>query len=71
MLDGYVTEHVQVQEDIGLLYQNLCAIEKDNKSKIVLLELRRDLLQPLVDVIIVFQVLSPEAYKDLYEKLLV
>jgi hypothetical protein len=39
-----VTENVQVNVDIGLLYQNLCAIEKDNKNKIALLERRRDLL---------------------------
>jgi len=65
VLDGFVTEHVQISKQISGLYKTLAKLEEDNKRKCLMIAKRRELIQPLVDGI------SPKAYVGLWRELMV
>lgn len=47
MLDGYVTEHIQIKQDISKLYKQLAMIETDKARAFAMTERRKDLLEPI------------------------
>ena len=59
-LDGYVTEHIQINKQISGLYKKLSQLEPDQSRQALMLLKRRELIQPLVDGI------SPKAYIGLW-----
>ena len=46
-LDGYVTEHIQINRDISQLYKYLITFENDNNRIFAMLERRINLLEPI------------------------
>ncbi|EGR30687.1 kif1 binding protein, putative [Ichthyophthirius multifiliis] len=65
VLNGFVTEHVQIVQDQSKLYKNIIQLE-DNIGKIVtILEKRAELLEPI------YNELNPKAYIETSQKLLV
>lgn len=65
MLDGYVTEHVDILFSQSKLYKSLCLIDESLERVAGMLEKRRDLLIPL------YKELNPKAYQNTWEKVLV
>ncbi|CAD8144570.1 unnamed protein product [Paramecium octaurelia] len=65
VLDGFVTEHIQILSDISTMYRVITFLEPDPNNVISYLEKRLDLLLP------VFNSINPKAYQEIYEKLLV
>ena len=65
VLDGYVTEHIAMSQEISAMIKDLSSIENDNISKISFLEKRLGLIDPIRIV------LNPKAYPVFYEKLIV
>jgi len=57
VLDGFVTEHVQIKQAISKLYKYLTTLEAEPIRVFGMLERRRDLLEPLAAE------LSPKAYE--------
>jgi len=49
ILDGYVTDHIEINQDISRLYQGLVFFEKNSSTKCKLHKRRIDLIQPLLD----------------------
>jgi tetratricopeptide (TPR) repeat protein len=50
-LDGYVTDHIQICENISQLYKYLIQFEPDNNRVFAMLERRINLLEPIYKVI--------------------
>ena len=48
VLDGYVTEHIDILHAISKLYHNLCRLDKSRERVCGMLEKRRELLEPLL-----------------------
>lgn len=65
VLDGYVTENVEMSQEMSEMMKNLYLIEPDANRRLALLEKRKDLLEPLQ------KQLNPKAYPAFYQKLLV
>ncbi|KAM3127738.1 hypothetical protein pb186bvf_020170 [Paramecium bursaria] len=65
VLDGFVSEHLQILHDQSHMYKQLTYLEKDINNVIALVEKRRDLLTPIINQI------NHKAYQNYYEKLLV
>lgn len=65
VLDGYVTEHVEMTQEISNMLKHLLYLEKDGGKRMALLEKRKDLLEP------VHKQLNPKAYPGFVQKLLV
>lgn len=57
LLDGYVTEHVQIRQDISKLYKYLSMIEPDRARAFAMVDRRREYLEPLI------KELNPKAYE--------
>lgn len=58
VVDGYVTEHLAVTQEMSLLYRSLAHYEEDASTKCKLLKRRIDLVEPLL------KTLSPKVYFD-------
>jgi hypothetical protein len=56
VLDGYVTEHVQAQQGISMLYKSLTKLEKDVSRTVLMHQRRIESLEYLQ------QSLNPNAY---------
>ncbi|CAD8056516.1 unnamed protein product [Paramecium sonneborni] len=65
VLDGFVTEHIQMLSEISIMYKVIMSLETDPNNIIAFLEKRLDLLLP------VFNTINPKAYQNTFEKLLV
>lgn len=65
VLDGYVTEHISMSQEISSMIKDLSSIENDNTAKVSFLEKRLALIDPLRIA------LNPKAYPVFYEKLIV
>lgn len=65
VMDGYVTEHVNMLFDINKLYWCLCKTESDEKRYLKMNERRLKLLWPI------FNDLNKEYFQELWQKLLV
>lgn len=65
VLDGYVTEHVDILFNQSKLYKSLCLIDESLERVAGMLERRRDLLMPL------HKELNPKAYQNTWERVLV
>lgn len=65
VLDGYVTENVEMTQEMSSMMKHLCLIENDSNRRFGLLEKRKDLLEPLQ------KQLNPKAYASFSQKLLV
>jgi len=65
VLDGYVTEHIEMSQEVSEMLKTLALLETDNPRKFALLEKRKDLLEPLQNQ------LNPKAYPAFCQKLLV
>lgn len=48
VLDGYVTEHIDILFYLSKLYHQLCKLDKSRERVSAMLEKRRDLLEPLL-----------------------
>lgn len=57
LLDGFVTEHVQLKQDMSKLYKYLALAESDKDRILAMTERRKDLLEPLINE------LNPKAYE--------
>jgi KIF-binding protein len=57
VLDGYVTEHIQMKQDVSKLYKLLSSLESDKDRFIAMQERRRELLEPITKDI------NPKAYE--------
>lgn len=57
VLDGFVTEHVQLKQDLSKLYKYLAMVEPDKDRVIAMQERRREMLEPLL------QEINPKAYE--------
>jgi len=64
VLDGCVTEHVNIKKDISSLYKMLSKIDTDPYRVFGMLERRRDLLEPIVTE------LNPKAFENTWQILL-
>ena len=51
LMDGYVTEHIEISRDISQLYKYLIEFETDNNRIVAMLERRINLLEPIVSTI--------------------
>jgi hypothetical protein len=60
LLDGFVTEHVEINKQISHLYKKLGYLENDPGRQALMLLKRRELVQPLVDGI------SPKHYVGIW-----
>lgn len=49
ILDGYVTEHIEVLFSQSRLYRSLGLLEKSGERKASMLEKRREMLEPLLN----------------------
>lgn len=56
-LDGYVTEHVQMRQDVSKLYKQLSQLDPDKDRFLAMQERRKELLEPLMTE------LNPKAYE--------
>jgi KIF-binding protein len=65
VLDGYVTEHIEVLFSQSRLYKSLGLLEKSGERKASMLEKRREMLEPLM------KELNPKAYPATWQKILV
>ncbi|KRX01654.1 hypothetical protein PPERSA_03738 [Pseudocohnilembus persalinus] len=65
VLDGFVTEHIQILEQQGEMYKQLAILESDFKKKQGLYERRLELLEP------VFSQINSKSFQQTWEKLLV
>lgn len=65
VLDGYVTEYIQMIEDIQNMYKHMMQIEENRSRKFGMMEKRIELVEPIL------LQLNPKAYKATWEKLLV
>ena len=65
VLDGFVTEHIQMLSEISIMYKVIMNLEPDPNNIIAYLDKRLDILMP------VFNAINPKAYQNTYEKLLV
>lgn len=57
VLDGFVTEHIQMKQDLSKLYKNLSMIEENPQRVFAMLERRKELLEPILAEI------NPKAYE--------
>lgn len=62
VLDGYVTEHSQMKQNISKLYKNLIFFESDKSRVLAMNEKRVESIKPLV------QMLSQSAYPKLWQE---
>ena len=62
-LNGWVTEHVRIMQDLSQLYRHLKAWETDPKRAVSMLNRRAVMLSPLVDQ------LSAQVYQHLVRNL--
>ena len=60
LLDGFVTEHVEINKQISHLYKKFGYLENEPGRQALMLLKRRELVQPLVDGI------SPKHYVGLW-----
>ncbi len=51
VLDGYVTEHVQLRQDVSKLYKQLAFMESNGDRNFAMQDRRRDLLEPILSEI--------------------
>ena len=65
VLDGYVTEHIEVLFSQSRLYRSLALLEKSSERKASMLDKRREMLEPLINE------LNPKAYPATWQKILV
>lgn len=65
MLDGYVTEHIEILFSQSKLYKSLSILEKPGERRASMLEKRREMLEPLL------KELNPKAYPATWQKILV
>lgn len=65
MIDGYVTEHIDLLFVISKLYHNLCKVDKSRERVCGMLEKRREMLEPLLTE------LNPKAFPATWQKILV
>lgn len=65
VLDGYVTDHIDILFACSKLYHNLCKLDKSRERVCAMLEKRRDLLEPLL------KELNKMAYPGTWQKILV
>lgn len=65
VLDGYVTEHIEVLFSQSRLYRSLALLEKSSERKASMLDKRREMLEPLI------KELNPKAYPATWQKILV
>ena len=61
VLDGYVTEHVNIQTDVSSLYKYLGYLEKDPSRNLNMLDRRRDILETI------YKQLNPKAYQATWQ----
>jgi hypothetical protein len=47
LMDGHVTEHVQIKQDISKLYKYLCILEIDGNRAFAMLERRKEMLEEM------------------------
>jgi hypothetical protein len=59
VLDGYVTEHVQMKQDLSKLYKHLSQMEQNKDRFIAMQERRKELLEPIMSQI------NPKAYENM------
>jgi len=48
VLDGYVTEHIQLKQDISKLYKHLAMMETNAERVYAMQDRRRDLLEAII-----------------------
>jgi KIF-binding protein len=65
VLDGYVTEHIEVLFSQSRLYRSLALLETKAERKASMLDKRREMLEPLL------KELNPKAYPGTWQKILV
>ena len=65
MLDGYVTEHIEVLFSQSKLYKALSIVEKSPERMASMLETRAKMLEPLL------KELNPKAYPATWQRILV
>ena len=65
VLDGYVTEHVDILFGQSRLYKALGMLEKSGERRVAMLEKRRELLEPLL------KELNPKAFPGTCQRILV
>lgn len=65
VLDGYVTEHLEILHAQSKLYKSLTRLEKSSERQAAMLEKRRELLEPLLSE------LNPKAYPASWQRILV
>jgi hypothetical protein len=65
VLDGYVTEHIEILHAQSKLYKSLTRLEKNSERQAAMLEKRRELLEPLLTE------LNPKAYPASWQRILV
>lgn len=63
VLDGYVTENVQMKQDVSKLYKLLSSLESDKDRFLAMQERRRELLEPITKEI------NPKAFEVQYIEL--
>ena len=63
VLDGYVTEHIQMKQDISKLYKQLSVMDPDKERVIAMQERRAELLEPILKEI------NPKAYENFFIEL--
>lgn len=63
VLDGYVTEHIQMKQDVSKLYKLLSQLESDKDRFIAMQERRKEMLEPITKEI------NPKAYEVQYIEL--
>ncbi|KAK2958570.1 putative KIF-binding protein [Blattamonas nauphoetae] len=59
VLDGYVTDHVRIQQDLGEMYGMMVPFYNDVQTQTALLKKKVNLLEPLI------RELNPDSYKSL------
>jgi hypothetical protein len=65
VLDGFVTEHIDILFAVSKLYFNLCKVDKSREKVCAMLEKRREMLEPLL------KELNPKAFPATWQKILV
>lgn len=65
VLDGYVTEHIEIIFSQSKLYKSLTLLEKSGERKANMLDKRRSILEPLL------KELNPKAYAGTWQRILV
>lgn len=58
VLDGFVTEHVQMKQDLSKLYKQLSQMESDKDRFVAMQERRRELLEPIIAEV------NPKAFEN-------